>query len=54
MGFKEMAPTSLTHGWEKCPSGRRNNEPRIGTAEGTQIMEQQKHVNKKFIIQLLF
>jgi hypothetical protein len=33
MGFKEMAPTSCTHGREKYPSGRRNNEPRIGRAE---------------------
>jgi len=29
-----MAPTSFMHGREKCPSGRINNEPRIGTAEG--------------------
>jgi len=46
MGFKEMAPTSFTHGREKCPSGRRNNEPRIGRAEGRQITGQQKYVNK--------
>jgi len=42
MGFKEMAPTSFTHGREKCPSGRRNNEPRRGTAEGDADHEQKK------------
>jgi len=54
MGLEEMAPTSFTHGNEKCPSGRRNYEPRLGRAEGMQIRGQQKHVNKKFNIQLFW
>ena len=37
--FKEMAATLFTHGREKCHSGRRNNEPRIRIAEGTQIKQ---------------
>jgi hypothetical protein len=49
-----MAPTSFTHGREKCPSGRRNNEPRIRRAKGTRIIEQQKHVNKTFNFQLFW
>jgi len=49
-----MVPTSFTHGREKCNSGRRNTESRLGTAGGTQIIEQQKHVNKKFYVQLFW
>jgi hypothetical protein len=44
-----MAPTSFTHGREKCPSVRRNNEPRIRTAKETQIIEQQKLQTKHSI-----
>jgi hypothetical protein len=54
MGLTEMAPTSFTHGREKYPSRRKNKEPRIRTAEGTQIIEQQKQVNNKFNIKLFW